>query len=75
MRRLVGAASICVWITAIPPITKGDSMAKPNYNYQKRQRELAKKKKKEEKRKNKLEKKAQQSAEEATAPSDDESPS
>ena len=31
-------------------------MAKPNYNFEKRQRELAKKKKKEEKRQRKLEK-------------------
>ncbi len=32
-------------------------MAKPNYGYEKRQRELAKKKKKEEKRQRKLDKK------------------
>lgn len=32
-------------------------MAKPNYQYEKRQRELAKKKKKEEKKQNLLEKK------------------
>lgn len=31
-------------------------MAKPNYNFEKRQRELAKKKKKDEKRQRKLEK-------------------
>jgi hypothetical protein len=36
---------------------KGDAMAKPNYQFKKRQRELAKKKKKEEKRKRKLENK------------------
>lgn len=35
-------------------------MAKPNYNYEKRQREIAKKKKKEEKRQNKLQDKAAQ---------------
>jgi hypothetical protein len=31
-------------------------LAKPNYSYEKKQRDIAKKKKKEEKRKNKLEK-------------------
>ena len=34
-------------------------MAKPNYSFEKRQRDLAKKRKKEEKRKRKLEAKAQ----------------
>jgi len=37
---------------------KGNAMAKPNYQFKKRQKELAKKKKKEEKRKRKLENKA-----------------
>jgi len=37
---------------------KGDAMAKPNYQFKKRQKELAKKKKKEEKRQRKLENKA-----------------
>jgi len=37
---------------------KGNDMAKPNYQFKKRQKELAKKKKKEEKRKRKLENKA-----------------
>ena len=38
-------------------------MAKPNYSYEKRQKELAKKKKKEEKRLNKLAKKAEEEQE------------
>jgi hypothetical protein len=40
----------------IDPVTdqKGHTMAKPNYQFKKRQKELAKKKKKEEKRKRKL---------------------
>lgn len=42
-------------------------MAKPNYGYEKRQRELAKKKKKEEKRQQKLA--ARQSAQDNPAPS------
>jgi hypothetical protein len=37
---------------------KGNAMAKSNYEFQRRQKELAKKKKKEEKRKRKLEKKS-----------------
>jgi hypothetical protein len=37
---------------------KGNAMAKPNYQFKKRQKELAKKKKKEEKRQRKLENKA-----------------
>lgn len=32
-----------------PPVFTGDFVAKPNYSFEKRQRELAKKKKKEEK--------------------------
>lgn len=44
-------------------------MAKPNYNFEKRQRELAKKKKQDEKRQRKLEKNARPAAElEAPAP-------
>ncbi|HIJ91686.1 MAG: hypothetical protein OEV89_13510 [Desulfobulbaceae bacterium] len=40
------------------PFTQhGVNLAKPNYQYEKRQRELAKKKKKEEKKQNLLEKK------------------
>ncbi len=44
----------------IEPATdrKGNAMAKSHYQYQKRQKELAKKKKKEEKRQRKLENKA-----------------
>ena len=44
----------------IDPATnqKGNAMAKPNYQFKKRQKELAKKKKKEEKMQRKLENKA-----------------
>jgi len=43
-------------------------MAKPNYQFKKRQKELAKKKKKEEKRKRKLENKAVETDETAKDP-------
>jgi hypothetical protein len=43
-------------------------LAKPNYQYQKRQKELEKKKKQEEKRKRKLEKSEPGAAEESSAP-------
>jgi len=44
----------------IDPATyqKGNAMAKPNYQFKKRQKELAKKKKKDEKKQRKLENKA-----------------
>jgi hypothetical protein len=38
------------------PISKDDNLAKPNYQYEKRQKDLAKKKKQEEKRQRKLNK-------------------
>ncbi len=41
-----------------PSGNKGDKLAKPNYQYEKRQKDLAKKKKQEEKRLRKLEKNA-----------------
>lgn len=44
-------------------------MAKPNYQYEKRQRELAKKKKKEEKKQTLLEKKGLPQTDEADQPS------
>jgi hypothetical protein len=47
-------------------------MAKPNYSFEKRQRELAKKKKKEEKRQQKLKAKEEGAQErDSTAPADD----
>lgn len=46
-------------------------MAKPNYSFEKRQRELAKKKKKEEKRLQKLEAKAPQTPDEQPNAADD----
>jgi hypothetical protein len=48
-------------------------MGKPNFNFQKRQRELAKQKKNEEKRQRKLEKNAEKPAE-GTAPAADQAP-
>ena len=45
-------------------------MAKPNYQFQKRQKELQKKKKMEEKRQRKLEKSAAQSGEAPDQPAD-----
>ena len=45
------------------PLNRGRAVARTNYSYEKRQKELAKKKKKEEKKQRKLEKK-QNSAEE-----------
>jgi hypothetical protein len=45
-------------------------LAKPTYQYEKRQRDLAKKKKKEEKRLNKLKKKIQPTEGAADTPSD-----
>ena len=44
---------------------KGDDLAKPNYQFEKRQRDLAKKNKQEEKRRRKL---AEKTAEDAGAP-------
>lgn len=48
-------------------------MGKPNFNFQKRQRELAKQKKNEEKRQRKLEKNAEKPAED-TAQADEQAP-
>ena len=52
---------------------KGDAMAKSHYQFNKRQKELAKKKKKEEKRKRKLDKKVVENdeTEKDTTPSTD----
>ena len=47
-------------------------MAKPNYSYEKRQRELAKKKKKEEKRQQKLKAKEEGAQDQQTTPTGDE---
>ena len=50
-------------------------MAKPNYSFEKRQRELAKKKKKEEKEKEKAERKAAgESGEAAATPGNEQTP-
>ncbi len=45
------------------PSSKGEKLAKPNYSYEKRQRDLAKKKKKEEKKARKLVKNSSESGE------------
>jgi hypothetical protein len=45
------------------PSSKGDELAKPNYSYEKRQRDLAKKKKQEEKRARKMNKSPAESGE------------
>ena len=45
-----------------------NAMAKPNYQFMKRQKELAKKKKKEEKRQRKMENKAAETDENETGP-------
>ena len=45
-------------IAATSDCLKGDELAKPNYNYEKRRKELAKKKKREEKRQRKLNKRS-----------------
>jgi len=46
-------------------------MAKPNYAFEKRQRDLAKKKKKEEKRQKKAEAKGDQATDEPPTPNED----
>ena len=43
-------------IAAKTTCLKGDTLARPNYNYEKRRKELAKKKKREEKKQRKLDK-------------------
>ena len=55
-------------------INKGDKLAKPNFQFEKRQKELAKKKKQEEKKQRKLEEKSPPSADQSDHV-DDESPS
>ena len=54
-----GRLSTCLVADSFQPSTVlgGDELAKPNFEYQKRQKELEKKKKKEEKLQRKLEKK------------------
>jgi len=47
----------CCWIVTLFHYNAGDTLAKPNYQYEKRQRDLAKKKKQEEKRQAALAKK------------------
>lgn len=46
-------ASIC-GNSCAPPLIEGGPLAKPNYQYEKRQKEMAKKAKQEEKRRQKL---------------------
>ena len=51
-----------------PTISKDDKLAKPNYQYEKRQKDLARKKKQEEKRQRKLNKTNTQPQENPTQP-------
>lgn len=53
---------------------RGDPLAKPNYQFQKRQKELEKKKKQEEKRKRKLEKTEGDPDADPAAPAEDGDP-
>jgi hypothetical protein len=55
-----------VHTAAAQPSTEDDPLAKPNYQYQKRQKELEKKKKQEEKRKKKLDNKPDGAPEDGT---------
>jgi hypothetical protein len=55
-------------ITSEKIFSKEHSLAKPNFDFQKRQKEIAKKKKNEEKRQRKLEKNAAASAETPAQP-------
>lgn len=47
---------ICVIVSARQTNLKGDNLAQPNFQYEKRQKELEKKRKKEEKKQQKLNK-------------------
>ena len=58
-----------LWHTATAINSIGSQMAKPNYAFEKRQRDLAKKKKKEEKRLRKAEAKSEQTEENPSEPS------
>ncbi len=53
---------------------KGNAMARPNYEFKKRQKELAKKKKKEEKKQRKLENKSVENAVENEATEEEVTP-
>ena len=71
----IGQMKIAYAMAILLKIPKELTMAKPNYSYEKRQRELAKKKKKEEKRQQKLKAKEegaqdQQSTAEGSEPAD-----
>lgn len=53
------------------PLSKDDNLAKPNYQYEKRQKDLAKRKKQEEKRQRKLNKGGTQPQENPAQPPGD----
>ncbi len=59
---------------SINPVNKGDQLAQPNFQFEKRQKELARKKKKEEKKQRKLNDKASLAPDQPGHP-DDGSPS
>ena len=69
-----GRADAGVLIGGTCPDTRGPALAKPNYSFEKRQRELAKKKKKEEKDKEKAARKAAGLPPAADEPDEDEPP-
>ena len=68
-----GLFFVAIYFAASPCIHKDKILARTNYSYEKRQKELAKKKKKEEKKLRKLEKKnAQASGNEDLSPVEEE---
>jgi len=54
----------------VHPTNKGDPLAQPNFQFEKRQKELARKKKQEEKKQRKLEERNSQPNENPEPPSD-----
>jgi hypothetical protein len=53
------------------PTNKGDPLAQPNFQFEKRQKELAKKKKQEEKKQRKLEERSAKPQDNPESPSDE----
>jgi len=69
------AVTIEVWTNFVNcESNRGAQLAKPNYQFEKRQRDLAKKKKQDEKRQRKLDKKDVASEDNAPPPEDGNSP-
>ena len=57
-------------VLALNIFNKGDKLAQPNFQFEKRQKELAKKKKKEEKKQRKMEDKSSNSSDQSNSPSE-----